>query len=84
VPGSRDAAVEEACKLSIDAIARRHGVTVVDWRIASKLAADDSTFWDPYHHRLPIAQRIQNDLFKALAGENEAADGAWIVREHGR
>jgi hypothetical protein len=83
-PGSRDAAVEEACKLRIDAIARRYGVTVVDWRIASKLAADDSTFWDPYHHRLPIAQRIQNDLFKALAGENEAADGAWIVREHGR
>ena len=83
-PGSRDDANEQACKASIDAIALRHGVTVMDWRIPSQLAGDDSAFWDPWHYRLPVAERIQADLFDALAGESKPPDGAWIIRERGR
>ncbi|MBN9080396.1 MAG: hypothetical protein J0I16_02785 [Rhizobiales bacterium] len=83
-PGSRDAAVEAACKADMDAIARRHQATVVDWRIDSPLNRNDATFWDPYHHRLPVAQRIEDDLAKALAGKDAADDGAWTVRVRGR
>jgi hypothetical protein len=51
--GSLREAQEAECKRRIATIARQRGATLVDWRIASPIALDDSHFWDPIHYRSP-------------------------------
>ncbi len=49
---------EAACKAQVAEIARRHGATLVDFRIPSAVTRDDTLYWDALHYRLPIAARI--------------------------
>ena len=83
-PGSRDAAVENECKDRIVALARRHGATVIDWRIHSPITREDSNYWDRLHYRLPIAQRFTRELIAAAVEGRESEDGSYVIRVRGR
>ncbi len=78
-PGSNSDAVIGHCRSRIAAIARRHGVTYVDFAIASPVTTEDSNYWDPLHYRLPIARRIIDGMVAARAGR-PAADGLYTLR----
>lgn len=78
VPGTEAAAIEQVCLDRLAAIARKHGALMVDWRYPSALTREDTNFWDPLHYRLPIAERLVEDLRRAAAG-GSAADGSWRV-----
>ncbi len=77
-PGSEAAAVEQVCLDRLAAIAQRHGATMVDWRYPSVLTRDDTKYWDPLHYRLPVAERLVEDLRSAVAG-GTSPDGSWRV-----
>jgi hypothetical protein len=77
VPGSREAAIESECKARIAALGRRHGATIVDWRIPSTLTRDDANYWDALHFRLPVAHRVTRDLAAAALQGREAPDGSY-------
>ena len=80
-PGTRDAAVEAECKARIAAIGRARDAKVIDWRIASPVTVNDANYWDGLHYRLPIAQRITNELIGAVLNSAEASDGSYrLVR----
>ncbi len=78
VPGTEAAAIEQVCLDRLAAIARKHGALMVDWRFPSALTREDTNFWDPLHYRLPIAERLVEDLRQAATGAS-AADGSWRV-----
>jgi hypothetical protein len=80
-PGSLRAAQEAQCKSRIDAIARRRGAVLVDWRIASELAAEDTHFYDPVHYRLPIAYQLIDDLAHIVGEGRESPDGSYRILE---
>jgi hypothetical protein len=67
-PGSREEAIDRACKEQIAGIARKHSATLLDYRRPSPLTKDDSNYWDSLHYRLPVATRLIGDLRGALAG----------------
>jgi hypothetical protein len=71
-PGSREAAMIEACKERIGAIARQRGVAFVDFAIPSEITTDDANYWDPLHYRLPIAPRIVAGMKAAARGQTDA------------
>ena len=75
-PGSHAAAVIGECMQRISAVARRHGVTYVDFAIPSPVTAEDSNYWDPLHYRLPIARRIIDGMQAARDGRN-SPDGLY-------
>ncbi len=77
-PGTHAAYVEAECKARIAAIGRRHGATIIDWRISSPLTRNDANYWDRLHCRLPIAARIAADL-AAAAGGRESRDGSYVL-----
>jgi hypothetical protein len=79
VPGSRDAARDLECKSRIAVIAKQHGATLVDFRIASPVTTDDANYWDPLHFRIGIAQRIVDALKTARETGADAADGFYKV-----
>jgi hypothetical protein len=74
-PGTRDAAVEAECKARIAAIGRARGAKVIDWRIASPITTNDGNYWDGLHYRLPIAQRVADELISCCAEGRESVDG---------
>ena len=74
-PGTRAAAVEAECKARIAAVARRHGATMIDWRIASPITREDSNYWDSLHYRLAVAQRVARELVAAVVEGAESPDG---------
>ncbi len=78
-PGSAAAAREATCKAQVTAIARRHGATVVDFRIPSAVTRDDTNYWDALHYRLPVAARIVADLKRAVAEPRDDPDGVYRV-----
>ncbi len=78
-PGSHHAAVAAACMERITAIARRHGVTYVDFAIPSPVTTEDANYWDPLHYRLPIARRIIDGIVAAKDGR-PATDGLYRLR----
>jgi hypothetical protein len=78
-PGTPAAAVEAECKARIAATARRHGATVIDWRIASPITTDDSNYWDGLHYRLPIAQRIARELIDAVLNGTPSSQGDYRI-----
>ena len=78
-PGTRDAAVEAECKARIAAIGRAHGAQVIDWRIASPITTNDANYWDGLHYRLPIAQRMADELVAAVLGNTDSADSDYRV-----
>jgi hypothetical protein len=76
--GSEAAAIEEVCLDRLAAIAQRHGALMVDWRYPSALTREDSNYWDPLHYRLPIAERLVDDLRTAIDG-GSSPEGTWRV-----
>jgi hypothetical protein len=79
-PGSREAAREAECKARIADIARRRGAPFADFKIASKITSEDSHYWDPMHHRLPIARRVVEGIAKAVATGQDDPNGDWVMR----
>ena len=73
-PGTREAAVDAACKARVAALGRSRGAAVVDFRFPSAVTTEDSNYWDPLHYRVGIADRIVGALAEASGGR-EAPDG---------
>ncbi len=85
-PHSLREAWEAECKRRIATIARRRGALLVDWRIASPIASEDTHFWDPIHYRAPIADRLIDDLGHIVNEGRESQDGSYriLVRSESR
>nr|WP_244424782.1 hypothetical protein [Methylobacterium nodulans] len=81
-PGSSAAAQETACKAQVTAIARRHGATVIDFRIPSPVTTQDAHYWDALHYRLPIADRLLQGLRRAVSLGEDDPDGFYRVLAH--
>ncbi len=78
-PGSAFAATMAACKTQVTAmLAGAPNATVVDFLRPSPITSDVANYWDPVHYRLPIADRIADDLAAALDGR-AAADDAVLL-----
>jgi hypothetical protein len=45
-PGSREEAIDRACKDRIAALARRYRATILDYRRPSPLTRNDANYWD--------------------------------------
>lgn len=65
-----------ACKAGIAAAARRYGATMVDYAHASPVTTQDANYWDNLHFRLPIAQRVEEELVGVAKGDAALPDGA--------
>jgi hypothetical protein len=78
-PGSLREAHEAECKRRIATIARQRGATLVDWRIASSISSEDAHYWDPLHYRLPIADRLIDDLAHVVHEGRESPDGSYRI-----
>ncbi|MCC2112054.1 MAG: hypothetical protein KDJ16_08485 [Hyphomicrobiales bacterium] len=69
-PQSLLAATEAECKARAAAIAQRVGAILIDFRFASPLTQTDANYWDPLHFRVPVAERIVDDIAAAVAGDD--------------
>lgn len=68
-PGSGSAAVTEACKREVVAMARaRPGTVVLDYWRASPITREPTNYWDPMHYRDAIAERMEGALSRAARG----------------
>jgi hypothetical protein len=68
-PGSGSAAITEACKRQVVAMARaRPGTAVLDFWRASPITREPTHYWDPMHYRDGIAERIEAALSRAARG----------------
>ncbi len=76
-PGSRNEAYERGCKERVARLGAEAGAYVVDFRIPSRVTADDANYWDHLHYRVGIADWIEETLASVLRGQSEAPDGAW-------
>ena len=77
--GSALLARDTACKTQVSEIAKKHAVTVVDFRVPTALTLRDENFWDPLHYRLPVGEQIVNNIKQALVtGENDPG-GTWQI-----
>jgi hypothetical protein len=79
-PGSADAARLNVCRERISAMAKRHGVKLVDFAIPSEITSRDENYWDPLHYRLPIASRIVEGMKRAHLTGADADDGIYKLR----
>jgi hypothetical protein len=71
------AGVEPECKDRIAIIARRHGASLIDWRIPSVLTREDSNYWDTLHFRIQVADRIVRDMANAVIHGRPSPDGTY-------
>jgi hypothetical protein len=78
-PGSLRAALDAECRSRVAAIARRRGAVLVDWRLPSRLAAEDTHFYDLIHYRPPVADRLINDLGHVVNEGRESPDGSYRI-----
>jgi len=78
-PGSHAAATEAECKARIAAVGRNRGATVIDWRIASDLTRTDTNYWDSLHYRMPVADRLAQELAAAALGKSESEDASYVI-----
>jgi hypothetical protein len=81
-PGTAQGTREAACKAEVAQIGRRHGTTVVDFRIPSPVTNADGNYWDALHYRLPVAARIVAGLRAARATGRDDPDGFYRVLAH--
>nr|WP_244965613.1 hypothetical protein [Methylobacterium soli] len=81
-PGTPQGTREAACKAQVAEIGRRHGTTVVDFRIPSPVTTADVNYWDALHYRLPVAARIVASLRAARATGLDDPDGFYRVLAH--
>jgi hypothetical protein len=79
LPGSYGEARLAECKARVTAIARRRGALLVDWRIVSPLTSNDSNFWDFWHHRLPVAYHLIDQLGAIVSDGRPASDGTYRI-----
>lgn len=70
---------EAGCKATMAAIARRHGVSLVDFRLLSPITRRDENYWDHLHYRVPIAGQIVDGIAAALATGRDDPDGRFRV-----
>jgi len=73
-PGSEEFAIEQVCKARIAAIGRRHAAVVADWRISSPTTRNDANYWDSVHYRLPVADRLAQEIARAARGYDSEAE----------
>ena len=74
-PGSDYAASLRACKMQVAAIAAGvPGTLVADFLLPSPITSTMSSYWDPVHYRVPVADRIMADLAAAAAGQDTPDD----------
>lgn len=78
-PGTTEAAVEVECKAKIAEIAQKGGAKVIDWRLHSPITREDTNYWDNLHYRLPIAQRLQQELADAVLNGRDSHDGSYHI-----
>lgn len=76
-PGSRAAAVERECKDRIARLGAAADAWVIDFRIPSRVTADDANYWDNLHYRVGVADWLETTLAEVLRGRREAADDTW-------
>lgn len=68
VPGSADAAADNACRNAFAALtARRPRTALIDWRRDRPELHDPNQFFDHNHYRQPIARLVEADIAAALA-----------------
>jgi hypothetical protein len=78
-PGSPRAALEAECKRRVAAVARRRGAVAVDWRVPSRLAAEDAHFYDPVHYRPAVTGRLIDDLAHIVNEGRDSPDGSYRI-----
>ena len=62
-PGSDFAAMLDDCKRQVAALARTvPGTEVLDFMIPSPITTAMTSYWDPVHYRIPVADRLMADL----------------------
>ena len=69
-PQSLLAAKEAECKTRAAEIAQRAGAILIDFRFASPLTETDTNYWDNLHFRVPVAERVVDDIAAAIAGSD--------------
>ncbi len=79
LPGSVEAARESVCKARVSEIAARYGAALIDFRIHSAITTLDANFWDPLHYRLPVANRIVDEIARAIASRDHEVKGEWAA-----
>lgn len=74
-PGTREAAVDMACR---ETILRQIGARsiVVDMRFANDLTRNDANYWDPVHFRLPIAGDVLA-MIRAATADDATSGPYW-------
>jgi hypothetical protein len=78
-PGSDYAAMLAACKAQVSAIAKSvPGTAVIDFMLPSPITSTTESYWDPVHYRVPIAERLVDDLVALLAG-NATSDARRLM-----
>ena len=82
LPHGRTHGLRNVEELEIDenafaAIAQRKGAPLIDFDIPSKITTTDANYWDPRHYRIAIAERIVDDIERALATRQDDPDGDW-------
>jgi hypothetical protein len=78
-PGSLRAVLDAECRRRVEAIARRRGAVLADWRLASPLTAEDTHFYDLIHYRPPVADRLIDDLAHIVNEGRESPDGSYRI-----
>jgi hypothetical protein len=80
-PGSGGAALNEACRRRVTALAARHpNAVVLDFLRASPITREPLHYWDPMHYRDAIAERIEAHLNRAAKGDPGASEDYAVLR----
>lgn len=75
-PGSVAGQRYAACKQAIATMAKMRDAVVVDYAHASPVTSEDSHYWDTLHFRLPVAQRVEQELAQIAKAGEPLSDGA--------
>jgi hypothetical protein len=68
-PGSLDGLHWQACRRSLEAVARaRPGAVLADFMIPSPITREATHYWDHQHYRVGIAERLAHRLGEVAAG----------------
>ena len=71
-PGSDYAAMLSDCKSDVTTLARRvPGTEVLDFMIPSPITQTTASYWDPVHYRVPIADRVMDDIAGASTASSD-------------